>query len=52
MFQNSKIDRKSAGNIKRSRDEVAADEEPENEFGYTESNEKFKLSSEIEIDFY
>lgn len=32
------IDRKSAGNIKRSKEEIAADGETENEFGYTESN--------------
>lgn len=31
------IDRKSAGNIKRSREEIKADLEPENEFGYTDS---------------
>lgn len=31
------IDRKSAGNIKRSKEEVRADLEPENEYGYTES---------------
>lgn len=31
------IDRKSAGNVKRSKDEIAGDEEPENEFGYTDS---------------
>lgn len=31
------IDRKSAGNIKRPREEQKADEEPENEFGYTDS---------------
>lgn len=31
------IDRKSAGNVKRSNEEAQADDEPENEFGYTES---------------
>lgn len=31
------IDRKSAGNVKRSKEEAKADEEPENEFGYTDS---------------
>lgn len=31
------IDRKSAGNIKRSKEEVKADLEPENEYGYTDS---------------
>lgn len=31
------IDRKSAGNVKRSKDEAKADTEPENEFGYTDS---------------
>lgn len=31
------IDRKSAGNIKRSKEEVKADLEAENEYGYTES---------------
>lgn len=31
------IDRKSAGNTKRSKEEAKADEEPENEFGYTDS---------------
>lgn len=31
------IDRKSAGNVKRSKEEARADEEPENEFGYTDS---------------
>lgn len=31
------IDRKSAGNVRRSKEEAKADEEPENEFGYTDS---------------
>lgn len=31
------IDRKSAGNIKRSKEEQKADDETENEFGYTDS---------------
>lgn len=31
------IDRKSAGNIKRSKEEVKADLEAENEYGYTDS---------------
>lgn len=31
------IDRKSAGNVRRSKDESAADDEAENEFGYTDS---------------
>lgn len=31
------IDRKSAGNIKRLKEEVKADIEPENEYGYTDS---------------
>lgn len=31
------IDRKSAGNVKRSKEEARADDEPENEFGYTDS---------------
>lgn len=31
------IDRKSAGNVKRSKEESKADEGPENEFGYTDS---------------
>lgn len=31
------IDRSSAGNVKRTREEVAADEEQEDEFGYTTS---------------
>lgn len=31
------IDRKSAGNVKRSKEEIKADDEPENEFGYTDS---------------
>lgn len=34
------IDRKSAGNIKRSKDEIAADEEPENNYGYTDKKIK------------
>lgn len=33
------IDRKSAGNVKRSRDEISCDEEPENEYGYTDSEQ-------------
>lgn len=37
------IDRKSAGNVKRSKDEAQADPEPENEFGYTESMFRFLL---------
>lgn len=32
------IDRKSAGNVRRSKEEAKADEEPENEFGYTDSS--------------
>ncbi|KAJ6643961.1 Inactivation-no-after-potential D protein [Pseudolycoriella hygida] len=39
------IDRKSAGNIKRSREEIAADEEPENNFGYTEKKIKKKYGA-------
>lgn len=35
------IDRKSAGNVKRSKEEAQADDEPENEFGYTESMYQF-----------
>lgn len=35
------IDRKSAGNVKRSKEEIQADPEPENEFGYTESKSHF-----------
>lgn len=31
------IDRKSAGNVKRSKEEAKTDDEPENEFGYTDS---------------
>lgn len=31
------IDRKSAGNTKRSKEEIKADTEQENEFGYTDS---------------
>lgn len=31
------IDRKSAGNVRRSKEEAKADDEPENEFGYTDS---------------
>lgn len=31
------IDRKSAGNVKRSKEESKADDEAENEFGYTDS---------------
>lgn len=31
------IDRKSAGNVKRSKDEARLDPEEENEFGYTDS---------------
>ena len=31
----SQIDRASAGNIKRSKDEIATDTEIEDEFGYT-----------------
>lgn len=31
------IDRKSAGNVRRSKNEIAADEEAENDFGYTDS---------------
>lgn len=31
------IDRKSAGNVKRSKEEIQADDEPENDFGYTDS---------------
>lgn len=34
------IDRKSAGNVKRTKEEIAADEEEENEYGYTESESK------------
>lgn len=34
MFQ---ISRKSAGNVKRSREEIEADPEQEDEFGYTMS---------------
>lgn len=30
------IDRKSAGNLKRTKEEAAADPEPENQFGYTD----------------
>lgn len=30
------IDRKSAGNLKRTKEEAAADPEPENNFGYTD----------------
>lgn len=30
------IDRKSAGNVKRSKEEIAGDAEPENNFGYTD----------------
>lgn len=33
------IDRKSAGNTKRSKEEAKTDEEPENEFGYTDSEQ-------------
>jgi hypothetical protein len=36
-----KIDRASAGNVKRSKEEVAADPEKENQFGYTTSKHKF-----------
>ena len=32
-----KIDRASAGNVKRSKEEIAADPEQENQFGYTKS---------------
>lgn len=34
LFQ---IDRASAGNVKRTKDEIAADEEDEDDFGYTNS---------------
>lgn len=39
------IDRKSAGNTKRSKEEAKTDEEPENEFGYTDSKQKIYQSS-------
>lgn len=43
------IDRKSAGNIKRSKEEVKADLEVENEYGYTDS--KSIIPSTIVEDF-
>ncbi|XP_031620030.1 inactivation-no-after-potential D protein isoform X2 [Contarinia nasturtii] len=39
------IDRKSAGNVKRSKEESKADEEPENEFGYTDKKIKKRYGS-------
>lgn len=37
------IDRASAANVKRSKDEIAADTEAEDDFGYTMSEYIFKL---------
>lgn len=43
------IDRKSAGNVKRSKEEAKADDEPENEFGYTESERIHDENIEMNI---
>jgi hypothetical protein len=44
------IDRASAGNVKRSKEEVAADPEQENQFGYTTSKHKLHdLSGRNEV---
>lgn len=40
-----KIDRASAGNVKRSKEEVDADPEKENDFGYTTS--KWSINSHV-----
>lgn len=37
FFQRPQIDRASAANIKRSKEEIAADAEQEDDFGYTMS---------------
>ncbi|KAG4076782.1 hypothetical protein HA402_009128 [Bradysia odoriphaga] len=39
------IDRKSAGNIKLTKDEIAADDEPENSYGYTDKKIKKKYGA-------
>lgn len=41
IFSLFKIDRASAGNVRRSKDEIDADPEKENTFGYTTSKHKF-----------
>lgn len=41
IFSLFKIDRASAGNVKRSKEEIDADPEKENAFGYTKSKHKF-----------
>lgn len=43
------IDRKSAGNTKRSKEEAKADNEPENEFGYTDSECMLYMQFELDI---
>lgn len=41
IFFSFKIDRASAGNVKRSKEEVEADPEKEDAYGYTTSKYKF-----------